>query len=106
MILCLSSAIVCGGLLDFLENPRGSNRYGSSGERAGHSLSWYKAITVLWAYGVVVSMFDFHRSDWGSNPNRGGKISLCLRLHFERHPWQLYENLKPCVHPSHVREIG
>ena len=29
----------------------------------------------LWAYGVVVSMFDFHRSDRGSNPGRGGKIS-------------------------------
>ena len=29
----------------------------------------------LWAYGVVVSMFDFHRSDQGSNPGRGSKIS-------------------------------
>ena len=29
----------------------------------------------LWAYGVVVSMFDFHRSDRGSNPGRDGKIS-------------------------------
>ena len=27
------------------------------------------------ACGVVVSMFDFHRSDRGSNPGRGGKIS-------------------------------
>ena len=24
---------------------------------------------------LVVSMFDFHRSDRGSNPGRGGKIS-------------------------------
>ena len=30
---------------------------------------------ILWAYGVVVSMFDFHRSDRGSNPGGGGKIS-------------------------------
>ena len=29
----------------------------------------------LWACGVVVSMFDFHRSDWGSNPGRGGEFS-------------------------------
>ena len=29
----------------------------------------------VWIYGVVVSMFDFHRSDRGSNPGRGGKIS-------------------------------
>ena len=29
----------------------------------------------LWTYGVVVSMFDFHHSDRGSNPGRGGKIS-------------------------------
>ena len=28
-----------------------------------------------WAYDVVVSMFDFHRRDRGSNPGRGGKIS-------------------------------
>ena len=28
----------------------------------------------VWDYGVVVSMFDFHRSDRGSNPGRGGKI--------------------------------
>ena len=32
-------------------------------------------LSLLWAYGVVVSMFDFHRSDRGSNPARGGKIS-------------------------------
>ena len=29
----------------------------------------------FWAYGVVVSIFDFHCSDRGSNPGRGGKIS-------------------------------
>ena len=29
----------------------------------------------------MVSMFGFHRSDRGSNPGRGGKIS-CLRLHY------------------------
>ena len=39
----------------------------------------------LWAYGVVVSMFDFHRSGRGSNPGRGGKIS-CLRLHYRAAP--------------------
>ena len=38
------------------------------------------------AYGVVVSMFDFHRSDRGSNPGRGGKISQCLRLHYSAAP--------------------
>ena len=40
----------------------------------------------IWAYGVVVSMFDFHRSDRGSNPGRGGKISKCLRLHYSVAP--------------------
>ena len=30
---------------------------------------------LLRVYGVVVSMFDFHRSDRGSNPGHGGKIS-------------------------------
>ena len=50
--------------------------------------------TSIWAYGVVVRMFDFHRSDQGSNPGCGGKIS-CLRLHYRAAPLA-----------SHVREIG
>ena len=64
----------------------------------------------LWAYirayGVVVSMFDFHRSDRGSNPSRGGKFHNVYDYTIERHPWQVSENHKPRVHPSHVREIG
>ena len=28
-----------------------------------------------WACGVVVSMFDFHCSNRGSNPGRGGEFS-------------------------------
>ena len=35
--------------------------------------------------GVVVSMFDFHCSDRGSNHGRGSKIS-CLRLHYKVAP--------------------
>ena len=42
-------------------------------------------MSIDWAYGVVVSIFDFHRSDQGSNPGRGGKIS-CLRLHYSVAP--------------------
>ena len=38
-------------------------------------MSWFLFHPSLWGYGVVVSMFDFHRSDRGSNPGRGGKIS-------------------------------
>ena len=30
---------------------------------------------MVYAYGVVDSMFDFHRIDRGSNPGCGGKIS-------------------------------
>ena len=30
---------------------------------------------IITIYGVVVSMFDFHRSDRGSNPGLGDKIS-------------------------------
>ena len=33
------------------------------------------ALWCRWACGVVVSMFDFHRSDRGSNPGRGGEFS-------------------------------
>ena len=32
-------------------------------------------VASLWSYGVVVSMFDFHRSDQGLNPGRDGKFS-------------------------------
>ena len=32
-------------------------------------------VAAFWACGLVVSMFDFHRSDRGSNPGRGGKVS-------------------------------
>ena len=32
-------------------------------------------VPAVWAYGVVVSMFDYHRSDRGSNPGLRGKIS-------------------------------
>ena len=35
----------------------------------------FRILPGLWAYGVVVNMFDFQRSDRGSNPGHGGKIS-------------------------------
>ena len=61
----------------------------------------------LWAYGVVDSMFDFHRSDRGSNPGRGGeRFHNVYDYTIERHPWQVSESHKLRVHPSHVREIG
>ena len=38
--------------------------------------TWFlKIVPAFRAYGVVVSMFDFHLSDRGSNPGCGGKIS-------------------------------
>ena len=56
-----------------------------------------------WAYGVVVSMFDFHRSDPGGG---GEKFHNVYDYTIERHPWQVSENHDPRVHTSHVREIG
>ena len=41
----------------------------------------------IWAYGV--SIFDFHCSDRGLNPSRGGN------------PWQVSENHKPLVWCNH-----
>ena len=35
----------------------------------------FKQVVDIGARGVVVSMFDFHRSDRGSNPGRGGEFS-------------------------------
>ena len=55
----------------------------------------------LWAYGVVVSMFDFHRSDRGSNPGRGGeKFHNVYDYTIERHSWQVSGNHKPRVIPK------
>ena len=42
---------------------------------ANCSRNCVRASLFPWAYGVVVSMIDFHHSDRGSNPGRGGKIS-------------------------------
>ena len=36
-------------------------------------VQWHSGMKM--ACGVVVSMFDFHRSDRGSNPDRGGEFS-------------------------------
>ena len=57
----------------------------------------------------MVSMFDFQRKDRGSNsnPGRGGEQFYDVYDYtIVRHPWQVSENHKPPVHPSHVREIG
>ena len=73
----------------------------------GDSLTLSSFIDIYRAYGVVVSMFNFQRSDWGLNPGRGGeKFHNVYDYTIERHPWQVSENHKPRVHPSHVREIG
>ena len=63
---------------------------------------------LLWAYGVVVSMFDFHRSDRAIGV-RTPVVAVKFHVYdytIEEHPWQVSENHKPRVHPSHVREIG
>ena len=58
---------------------------------------------ILWAYGVVVSMFGFHRSDRGSNS--AGRVAVKFHNVYDyiivRHPWQVSENHKPQVHPNH-----
>ena len=41
----------------------------------GLLLGQVQLFRTLWVYGVVISMFDFHPIDRGSNPGRGGKIS-------------------------------
>ena len=67
-----------------------------------YSIYLNKRYTVLCAYGVVVSMFDFHRSDQGLNPSCGGKkFHNVYDYTIERHPWQVSEDHKPRVHPSH-----
>ena len=58
-------------------------------------------IIMAWACGVVVSMFDFHRSDRGSNPGRGGKIFIMITTILYCGTIGKSEN-----HLSHVREIG
>ena len=43
-----------------------------------HACMYMYVCMYLWVCGVVVSMFDFHRSDWGSNPGRGGEIFIMI----------------------------
>ena len=57
-----------------------------------------------WAYGIVVSMFDFHRRV--RIPVVAVKFHNVYDYTIERHPWQVSENHKPRVHQSHVRKIG
>ena len=46
-------------------------------------------------------MFDFHRSDRGSNPGRGSeKFHDVYDYTIEQHPWQVSENHKPLVTPK------
>ena len=46
-------------------------------------------------------MFDFHRSDLGTNPGRGGeKFHNVYDYTIERHPWQVSVNHKPRVTPK------
>ena len=55
--------------------------------------------------GVVVSTFDFHHSDRGSNPGRGSKFHV-YDYTIERHPWQVSENHKPLVHLAMWGKLG
>ena len=50
---------------------------------------------ILWAYGVVVRMFDFHRGDRGSNPGRGDEFHNDKR-------YTLVPSVNPTCHPSEV----
>ena len=60
-------------------NKLSTNRGGSLGTLRlfipFHCIHSFMYLFILWAYGVVVTMFDFHRSDRDSNPGRGVKIS-------------------------------
>ena len=53
-------------LLDVMNNFR---------RRIHLQLHAYTTSSYTWAFGVVVSMFDLHRSDWDSNPGRDGELS-------------------------------
>ena len=65
------------------------------------------ACMYVWDCGVVVSMFDFHRSERGSNPGRGGEIFIMITTTlYCGTVGKVSENHMPRVHPSHAREIG
>ena len=57
--------------------------------------------------GVVVSTFDFRRSNRGSNPVRGCGIFIMITTTLYCGTiGKVSENHMPRVHRSHVREIG
>ena len=57
-------------------------------------------------YGVVVSGLIFTAAIGVRIPVVAVKFQNVYDYTIERHPWQVSENHKPRVHPSHVREIG
>ena len=58
------------------------------------------------AYGVVVSMFDFTAAIAVRIPVVAVIFHNVYDYTIVLHPWEVSENHKPRVHPSHVREIG
>ena len=71
----------------------------------GIVVRWAYGVVVRWAYGVVVSSLVFTAAI------RVRISFVAVKFHnydhiIVRHPWQVSENHKPRVHPSHAREIG
>ena len=60
----------------------------------------------LWAYGVVVIIFDFHQRSGVRIPVEAMNFHNDCYYTIRRHHWQVSENNMPRVHPSHVREFG
>ena len=66
-----------------------------------HALSGFNGHMVLWLACLIFTAAIGLRI-----PVAAVKFHNVYDYTIERHPWQVSENLKPRVHPSHVREIG
>ena len=60
----------------------------------------------VWACGVVVSMYDFQRSDQSSNPGRCGEMFIIITTTlYCGTSGKCLKTICHGFHPSHVREI-
>ena len=63
------------------------------------------ATIMIWAYGVMVACLIFIAATGVQIPVVVVKCHNVYDYTIERHPWQVSENYKLRVDPSHVREI-
>ena len=78
---------------EILDHPSMATYNAEEKTRTGPMVQWLACLIFTAANGVRISVVAV-------------KFHNVYDYTIERHPWQVSENHKPRVHPSHAREIG